>query len=154
MSACALVALAFFLRVYRLADKNIWWDEGWTLWMAQHDFAWIALRTASDEHPPLHYWLMRIWQGIFASDGFSADAFTARFFSLVCGVLLIAIIYRIGKDIGGARLGLIAALFSALARFQVWWSQDIKNYTLSALFAWASVWFVWKWLFNSKLENK
>ncbi|MBI4674197.1 MAG: hypothetical protein HY741_21345, partial [Chloroflexi bacterium] len=56
----------------------------------------------------------------------------------------VALLYLIGKEIGGARLGLLAALFLALARFQIWWSQDIKNYTLSAFFAWASVWFVWR----------
>ncbi len=139
LAILALVALAFFLRVYRLGDKNIWWDEGWTVWLAKHDFAWIALRTASDEHPPLHYWLMNVWQQIFG-----ADVFTGRFFSLVFGVLLVALVYRIGKDIGGARLGILAALFLSLARFQIWWAQDIKNYTLSAFFAWVSVWTVWK----------
>lgn len=142
LGALALMALAFFLRVYRLGDKNIWWDEGWTVWLAKHDPVWIALRTASDEHPPLHYWLMNVWQSIFG-----AEAFTGRFFSLLFGVLLVALLYRIGKEIGGRRLGLVAALFLALARFNIWWSQDIKNYTLSAFFAWASVWFVWKIIF-------
>ncbi len=139
IAALALLALAFFLRVYRLGEKNIWWDEGWTVWMAKHDFAWIALRTASDEHPPLHYWLMNIWQTVFG-----ADVFTGRFFSVIFGALLVAIIYRLGKEIGGARLGLLAALFLALSRFQIWWAQDIKNYTLSAFFAWVSVWCVWQ----------
>lgn len=138
-AALLFTALAFFVRVYRLADKNIWWDEGWTVWMAQHDWAWIALRTASDEHPPLHYWLMNLWQGWFGP-----DAFTGRFFSLLFGVLAVALLYRIGKAAGGARLGLLAALFLALARFNIWWSQDIKNYTLSEFFAWASVWFVFE----------
>lgn len=139
IAALAVTALAFFLRVYRLGDKNVWWDEGWTVWLARHDFAWIALRTASDEHPPLHYWLMNVWQTVFG-----ADAFTGRFLSLTFGVLLIALVYRIGRDMGGARLGLLAALFLTFARFNVWWSQDIKNYTLSAFFAWASVWSAWQ----------
>lgn len=145
-AALVLIALAFFLRVYRLADKNIWWDEGWTVWLARHDFAWIALRTASDEHPPLHYWLMNVWQSILGT-----EAFTGRFFSLLLGVLLVALVYRIGKQIGGVRLGFLAALFLAVARFNVWWSQDIKNYTLSAFFAWSSVWFTWQ-IANSRWQ--
>ncbi|GIL15355.1 MAG: hypothetical protein BroJett039_05280 [Chloroflexota bacterium] len=145
IAALALLALAFFLRVYRLGEKNIWWDEGWTVWMAKHDFAWIALRTASDEHPPLHYWLMNVWQTVFG-----ADVFTGRFFSVIFGALLVAVVYRLGKEIGGARLGLLAALFLSLARFQIWWAQDIKNYTLSAFFAWASVLFVWKLFFDGR----
>lgn len=139
LGAIAIIALAFCLRVYRLGDKNIWWDEGWTVWLAQHDFSWIALRTASDEHPPLHYWLMHVWQTALGT-----DAFTGRFVSLAFGVMLVAVIYRLARDMGGVRLGLLAGLFFALTRFTVWWSQDIKNYTLSAFFAWASVWFTWQ----------
>lgn len=149
LSALAVIALAFFLRVYRLGDKNVWWDEGWTVWLAQHDFAWIALRTASDEHPPLHYWLMNVWQSVFGT-----DVFTGRFLSLAFGVLLIALVYRIGRDMGGAGLGILAALFLAFARFNIWWSQDIKNYTLSAFFAWASVWFTWQLTQNSNTTRR
>lgn len=145
--ATAIVGLAFFLRVYRLADKNVWWDEGWTVWLSRHDLAWIALRTASDEHPPLHYWLMHFWSLIMGGDdGATAptqvQAFAGRFFSVFLGLLTVVLLYRIGRRIGGKYLGLTAALLLALARFHVWWSQDIKNYTLSGFFALASVWFV------------
>ncbi len=148
LAALTLVALAFCARVDRLADKNIWWDEGWTIWLARHDWAWIALRTASDEHPPLHYWLMNVWQSVFGP-----TVTTGRFFSAAFGVLGVALLYRLGKTMGGARVGLLAALFLALARFNIWWSQDIKNYTLSAFFAWASVYFIWEWL-NAKRQNR
>lgn len=148
IAASAIVALGFLLRVYRLADQNIWWDEGWTVWMARHDWVWIALRTARDEHPPLHYWLMNLWQNALGPGGFAATAFSDRFVSVVFGVLMIAALVRVSKTIGGRAVGLLAGLFLALARFQVWWSQDIKNYTLSAFFAWLSVWFTWELLFG------
>jgi mannosyltransferase len=143
----AITGLAFFLRVYRLADNNIWWDEGWTIWLSRHDLAWIALRTASDEHPPLHYWLMHFWDLVMGGDAAAlaptqGQAFAGRFFSVFFGLLTVALLYRIGRRIGGNILGLTAALLLGLARFHVWWSQDIKNYTLSGFFALASVWFV------------
>lgn len=145
--ATAIIALAFFLRVYRLADNNIWWDEGWTIWLSRHDLGWIALRTASDEHPPLHYWLIHVWNVVTGTDALGlvptqAPAFAARFVSVFFGLLTVALLYRIGRKIGGNNLGLLAALLLTLARFHVWWSQDIKNYTLSGFFALASVWFV------------
>ncbi len=118
------------------------------MWLGQHDWVWIALRTAQDEHPPLHYWLMNLWQGVFGP-----DVVTGRFFSLAFGVLGVALLYRLGKAIGGARVGLLAALFLALARFQIWWSQDIKNYTLSAFFAWASVWFTFEIVRRSNVRT-
>ena len=134
--AYATVLVAFFLRVDRLADKNIWWDEGWSVWLSQKDPAWIALRTAADEHPPLHYWILHFWNMVAGT-----DAFAGRFISLAFGVLTIALIYRIGKRVGGMGIGTLAALFLATARFHIWWSQDIKNYTLSIFFAFAAIWF-------------
>ncbi len=134
--AYATVLVAFFVRAYRLADKNIWWDEGWSVWLSQKDLAWIALRTAADEHPPLHYWFLHFWNFVAGT-----DAFAGRFVSLFFGVLTIALIYRIGKKVGGTWVGILAALFLAVARFHIWWSQDIKNYTPSIFFAFAAVWF-------------
>ncbi len=134
--AYATVLVAFFLRAYRLADKNIWWDEGWSVWLSQKDLAWIALRTAADEHPPLHYWILHFWNMLAGT-----DAFAGRFLSLAFGVLTVALLYRIGKRVGGAWVGVLAAAFLATARFHIWWSQDIKNYTPSIFFAFAAVWF-------------
>ncbi|MBI5030798.1 MAG: glycosyltransferase family 39 protein [Chloroflexi bacterium] len=171
--AYATVLVAFFLRAYRLADKNVWWDEGWSVWLSQKDLAWIAFRTAADEHPPLHYWLLHFWNFIAGT-----DAFAGRFVSLFFGVLTIALLYRIGKRVGsatrhakrerskesslhndetlhgvyaerseraqsdkGAWIGVLAALFLGVARFHIWWSQDIKNYTPSIFFAFAALWF-------------
>ncbi len=130
------ILVAFFLRTYRLADKNIWWDEGWSVWLSQHDGAWIALRTAMDEHPPLHYWLLHFWNFVAGT-----DVFAGRFISVFFGVLTVALLYRIGKKIGGKWIGLLTAFLLAIARFHIWWSQDIKNYTPSIFFAFAAVWF-------------
>ncbi len=131
-----IVLIAFFLRCYRLADKNVWWDEGWSVWLSQKDLAWIAFRTAMDEHPPLHYWFLHFWNFIAGT-----DAFAGRFISVAFGVLTIALIYRIGKRVGGAGVGILAALFLAVARFHIWWSQDIKNYTPSIFLVFVAVWF-------------
>ncbi len=136
MPAYATVLVAFFLRAYRLADQNVWWDEGWSVWLSQKDLAWIALRTAADEHPPLHYWVLHFWNLLAGT-----EAFAGRFLSVAFGVLTVALIYRMGKRMGGAWIGLLATLFLAVARFHIWWSQDIKNYTPSIFFAFAAVWF-------------
>ncbi len=145
--AYATILVAFFLRAYRLADKNIWWDEGWSVWLSQKDLAWIALRTAADEHPPLHYWMLHFWNLLAGT-----DAFAGRFISLAFGVLTIALLYRIGKRVGGAWIGVLAALFLATARFHVWWSQDIKNYTPSIFFAFAAVWFALELMADSRWQ--
>ncbi len=137
----ATLLVAFLVRVYRLADKNVWWDEGWSIWLAKQDWLAIALRTAADEHPPLHYWMLKVWSAVAGGSSPSTEAFGARFVSVAFGVLTVAWLYRIGKRVGGARVGWLAALLLALARFHIWWSQDIKNYAPSIFFAFVAVGF-------------
>ncbi|MDW8069818.1 MAG: hypothetical protein RML46_13050, partial [Anaerolineae bacterium] len=48
--------VAFALRVYRLGDQNIWWDEGLAIWAVRHHFLETTLWTAGDVHPPLYFW--------------------------------------------------------------------------------------------------
>lgn len=144
---CATLLLAFFLRVYRLADKNIWWDEGWSIWLAKQDFIAIALRTAMDEHPPLHYWMLKIWIALFGS-----SAYAGRYLSVAFGVLTVALIYRIGKRVGGSWVGILAAFILAISRFHIWWSQDIKNYTPSIFFAFLAIWFAMALIADGKSQ--
>jgi hypothetical protein len=137
--------------LYKLADQNIWWDEGWTVWLGRHDWAWIALRTAADTHPPLHYWLVRGWDMLVGE-----LAFAVRFSSVLLGTLAVPLVYRLGRLVANKQVGVLAAVFLAVARFDIWWSQDIKMYALAVALVIASLYLVlrllrgggrwWLWL--------
>lgn len=101
-----------------------------------------------DEHPPLHYWMLHFWKFVAGT-----SAFAGRFLSLAFGVLTVALLYRIGKRVGGVWIGVLAALFLATARFHIWWSQDIKNYTPSIFLAFAAVWFALE-IFDSAVSGQ
>ena len=124
----AILLLAFALRLYRLADSNIWWDEGWSVWLARQDLWSIALRTAADEHPPLHYFLLHFWDIIVGE-----SAFAVRFSSLALGTLTVALLFRMGRSMVNGWLGLLASLLLAISGFHIWWSQEIKMYSLASL---------------------
>ncbi len=124
----AVLLLAFALRLYRLADSDIWWDEGWSVWLARQDLWSIALRTAADEHPPLHYLTLHFWDAIGGE-----SAFAVRFSSLALGTLTVALLYRMGRSMVNGWLGLLAALLLTISRFHIWWSQEIKMYSLASL---------------------
>src|SRR3989304_1790040 len=102
VSAVGVLLLAFLLRVHRLADQTVWWDEGWTIWMGHQSLVTIALRTASDEHPPLHYWLVD-----FLDDPAGAQAFNGRLLSAFFGGLTIALLCRIANRGGGGWVGAV-----------------------------------------------
>lgn len=130
-----MVSLAWGLRLYRLADKAVWFDEGWNAWMARFDLAEIVRRVSTDTAPPLHFWLLHLWRA-----GLGESAFALRLLSAAAGVLAVAVTYRLGQRIGGPGVGLLAAGLLAVSRFHISWSQEIRMYSLGALFAALALW--------------
>ncbi|MCP4536123.1 MAG: hypothetical protein GY832_03160 [Chloroflexi bacterium] len=133
-----LLLVAFGLRVWGLADHNIWWDEGLATWAARLPIRDILHWTAHDVHPPLYFLLLRCWW-LVVGDG----EFVLRFPSVLVGVLGVSVIYGLGRSLGGRRAGLLAALFFTISRFAVSWSQEMRMYiwdtTLTAAALWATV---------------
>ena len=96
--------------------------------MARKDLASIALRTASDTHPPLYYWILHGWKALAGE-----EEFALRYLSLCFGVLTVGATYRISRDWMGWRWAMLATLLIAAARFHIWWSQEIRMYALATL---------------------
>ncbi|MCS7001252.1 MAG: hypothetical protein NZ518_00235, partial [Dehalococcoidia bacterium] len=57
----ALTAVAFGLRVANLGGQSLWYDEGFSVFLARHAVADIIRLTAGDIHPPLYYVLLHGW---------------------------------------------------------------------------------------------
>ena len=89
----ALLA-AFALRIWRLGDQNVWWDEGLSIWAVRLGWKPMTLWTAADVHPPVYFWLLHAWVQ-FAGE----SEFAARFISLVCGMVI-----AIGASLWPARV--------------------------------------------------
>jgi 4-amino-4-deoxy-L-arabinose transferase-like glycosyltransferase len=103
--------------------------------MIRHDLPGINHITATDTHPPFYFWIMHVWRGL-AGEG----EFVLRFPSVLFGTLTIAATYVLGRAVGGPRTGLLAALFLAISRFAVTWSQEMRMYILAALLATLALW--------------
>ncbi len=131
-----VLLLAFALRVYRLGDQNVWWDEAFSTWVARHDIGTLTTLAAGDTHPPLYYWLLHPWM-----QASGPSEFAIRFPSLMFGVIAVALVYRLGCQLSqrsSLMVGVLAALLLATSRFHVWWSQEIRMYSLAAMWAVAS----------------
>lgn len=148
-SLLALTLLAFALRVYRLDYQSYWIDEAWTVYFAHLSPAelWHLLQT-TEIMPPLYHPSTILYIKLFGD-----SEFALRFYSLIFGVLTVPFTYRLGRDLGGVRLGLIAALLIAVAPFQIWHSQEARMYSLLTAASVMSMWgFVnlwrrggWRW---------
>lgn len=149
----------FALRLYRLGAESLWYDETVSLLLARSDLPELTRHTAGDIHPPLYYYLLHSWGGLAGWSEFSS-----AFLSLVFGVLLIAVVYRVTEewltDLAQAvpsasqryaspgAVAFIAASLVAVSPYNVWYSQEVRMYTLGAVLGLASVYFFWE-LVNS-----
>lgn len=136
--ACLWLILlgGFALRLFRLGADSLWYDETVSLFLARQDLAALTSHTAGDIHPPLYYYLLHFW-GTLA--GWSE--FSAAFLSLGFGMLLLALTYRAGREWFSRPVALTAALLVAISPYNLWYSQEVRMYTLGALFGLASAYF-------------
>ncbi len=153
---------AFAYRLQRLGAASLWYDETVSLYLARLDLAALTRHTAGDIHPPLYYYLLHFWGRLAGWSEFSA-----AFLSLFFGVLLVALVYRVARDLtpphptpplrapsplscspnrrGERGLGVrgeVAAFLIAVSPFNLWYSQEVRMYTLGAVLGLASVWFL------------
>ena len=122
-----IMLLAFVLRLYRLGYQSIWYDEGVSIHLAMKDLRSLTLHTAGDIHPPLYYYLLHFW--ILAA---GSSEFSAAFLSLFFGMLIIPLAYRLASNLYGRRIGLLTAFLIGISPFNLWYSQEIRMYTLGA----------------------
>ncbi len=122
-----VILCAFGLRLYRLGYQSLWYDEAVSIHLATQDLRGLTQHTAGDIHPPLYYYLLHFWVRVAGSSEFSA-----AFLSLIFGILIIAACYRLGADVYGRPAGLLAAFLLALSPFNLWYSQEVRMYTLGA----------------------
>lgn len=127
--------LAMGLRFYHLAGQSLWSDEGNSVALAQARLGEITARTAWDIHPPLYYWLLHAWMRVFGQSEVAVRALSA-----VAGVLLVAVVYRVGARFFGKQVGLLAAIIVTVSPFQVYYAQEARMYALLALLGALLVW--------------
>jgi len=131
--AVLLTLLAAGLRLYRLGDKSIWWDEGFSVFLARMPLAEMLAATAHDTHPPVYYALLHLWR-LAAGDSEVA----VRLLSALAGVLLAPLAYRLVRPLAGQRAALAALGLVAINRLLIWYSQEVRQYALAACLALAS----------------
>ena len=119
LASLLIILLGAFWRIGNLGGDSFWHDEMVTVRNAQ-----AGLQAMYDpHHPPLLHIIT--W---FVISTFGDAEFTVRFPAAIAGVLSLALMIRLGKEIGRPRAGLWAALLLAVLPFHLRYSQEIRYY--------------------------
>ncbi|MCK6628952.1 MAG: glycosyltransferase family 39 protein [Anaerolineae bacterium] len=123
-----IILAGFALRLYRLGADSLWYDETVSAFLASEATTELIAHTARDIHPPGYYLLLHFWTLVAGS-----SEFVLAFFSLVFGLLLIPLTYQLARLLANRQAAIWAALLVAVSPYHLWYSQEVRMYTLGAV---------------------
>ncbi len=130
----AVTMVAALIRGHGLADRSLWIDEVFSLWVSRQPMPDLWRTTIElDLHPPVYYGLLHTWLGL-APEGLGVEA-AARLPSVLFGVLTVPVVHLIGAHLAGRAAGLVAAGLMALSPLHVYYAQQARMYTQLTLAA-------------------
>lgn len=126
-----LLLLALTLRLFRLANQSLWYDEGVTAAISQRSLADLARWTADDIQPPLYYVIVAGWTRLVG-----ASEWALRFPSAASGLLTLPLLLALHRRLWRLTAAPVVPsalpllLLAACAPLWVYYAQEARNYTL------------------------
>ena len=136
----AAILVAFAVRLYQLGAESLWYDETVSVYLSRLPLPAMLAHTAGDIHPPGYYTLLHAWQALTLPSLAHGLEFLYAFPSLFFGLLALPLLYAIGRRLFGVRTGLAALWLGVFAPFLVWYSQEVRMYTLGAFLGLLCLW--------------
>lgn len=135
-----ILFIGLYLRMYQLGRYSLWFDEASSVLSADYMKTMVEkmgiFEAAEDRYPSfLSNLFIYFWQHL------GRDEFTLRIPAVIFGVLSIFVIYRLGNSLFCERTGLLAALILTISPFHIYYSREVRMYSLVALTALLSVYF-------------
>lgn len=121
-----IILLGLALRLYRLGVDSLWYDETVSAFLATESTTDLIAHTARDIHPPGYYLLLHFWTLVAGH-----TEFALAFFSLAFGLLIIPLTYRLARLLANPTVAVWTALLVTFSPYQVWYSQEVRMYTLA-----------------------
>jgi 4-amino-4-deoxy-L-arabinose transferase-like glycosyltransferase len=131
----AVLVIGLVLRCIAINARGIWYDDAFSIFLAERSLVEIIHGTAADTMPPLYYFLLHAWQAIGNSIAW------IRLLNVTLSVAILVLLYLMGKALGGHAAGLAAAFLGAVSPLQIYHAQEVRMYVLLALTQLGYAWF-------------
>jgi mannosyltransferase len=134
-----LVAVALAVRLIGLTRESLWYDEAYSVWISNMNIASLKLLWDWKIEFPLYYLLFYYWLRLFGQ-----GEFAVRLFGALAGTAAVVPMYRLGKELFGRRVGVIAALLLAVSPYHIWYSQEVRMHSWAVLLTLLSLYAFWR----------
>lgn len=139
-----IVVIGLAVRLAGLDVHSIWYDEAYTANLSKAGVSAILNGEAADLGNPPLYWLVAKFSAAFVPDSLSEKAL--RWFSVVCGVMTILVLFDIGRKAATASVGLMAAFLWAISPLSLELSTSARGYALLHLLTAANTLLFLHWI--------
>ncbi len=121
-----LLAVAFAVRVSTLTVQSLWRDEVDALRFATAPWPeLLSTFTRPGWNGPLYFVVLRGWIALTGP-----SEFALRYLSLLWGVMAVALGFALARRLAGMVAALVCSVFFAISPYFIWYSQEVKMYTL------------------------
>lgn len=146
-----ITLLSLFIRLLNI-DKpfGLWYDEMLTYIFSSKSFPLGILKTLLQEdfHMPLYYMYVHVWMKFFGS----SDTIL-RLSSVFWGVLTVPAFFYLGKIYKSDKLGYFLSIIGCLSPIMIYYSQELRFYSMLVFFATLSIIFFLKILDKPNITN-
>lgn len=163
-----IIFLGAFLRLYKLGNNDIWFDEAISALSADNvqgvyslsdekvPYGNLALEgwqpqlihyKTLDPQPFFYYFLLK-----YTINCLGRSAFSLRLLSVFFSVLSILVVYKLGANISNKKNGIYAAFLISISPLHIWYAQEARQYSLAVFLITLSAYFLF--LALEKGDNK
>lgn len=129
-----LTVVGMAVRLHKRESHPLWWDEFSSTWISESPLSVIFTTLANpqapsgDVTPPLYFLLNHFWIGLLGPTESSQRFLTALF-----GTLAIPLTYLLASQLLNRRIGVLSALLTTLSPLHLYYSQQVRAYSLLLL---------------------
>lgn len=109
-------------------NQSIWFDEAYSSYLIRGNFADIWNATAFDVHPPLYYFLLKIWSVFFGH-----SEFALRLMSVFFGTIAIVLVFKLINRWFGLKAATVATFLVSISPLIIRYGQEMRMYTLAII---------------------
>lgn len=125
-----IILLGTIFRISHLDKTALTDDETYCYYLAKQSFPFGILNTIfnHDIHAPLYFFILHFWMKLFGENDV-----ILRLLSVIFGIINIPVGYFIGKKLISKQLGVLIAAFISFNGLLIYYSQEVKFYSLLPL---------------------
>jgi len=132
----AILMLAFCIRLLGIVSRPIWYDESIAILFAEKGFKAMLYGTlaptgagSANVHPLGYYTSLWLWMKVFGE-----SLVAARLLSILAALITLYLVYLIAFELmADVKKALISMLIASLSPFLVHYAQEIRMYSLLAM---------------------